>query len=172
MAQQRHELSTQKRDKKREEMKEENHKEPKLEGENEESSDTDDTVSASEGEEDEEVNEGNLFVMNHPTKLAKAKRFITIGVVGHPVCHFRDLFSNVYLSPLSTVDILCFSFPLQNVGKSTLINAIKGKKVCSTSITPGHTKHFQVCLPHYILIEPPIHSFLEDCSCEQTHSIV
>ncbi|EGG22864.1 guanine nucleotide binding protein 1 [Cavenderia fasciculata] len=39
---------------------------------------------------------------------------ITIGTVGHP-----------------------------NVGKSSLINGLMGKKVVSTSRTPGHTKHFQ-----------------------------
>ncbi|KAJ3109391.1 Guanine nucleotide-binding-like protein 1 [Phlyctochytrium planicorne] len=39
---------------------------------------------------------------------------VTIGLVGHP-----------------------------NVGKSSLINGIMGKKVVSTSKTPGHTKHFQ-----------------------------
>ncbi|GJQ68163.1 hypothetical protein Trydic_g16818 [Trypoxylus dichotomus] len=30
-----------------------------------------------------------------------------------------------------------------NVGKSSILNAIKGKKVVSVSKTPGHTKHFQ-----------------------------
>ncbi|TPX60128.1 hypothetical protein PhCBS80983_g01995 [Powellomyces hirtus] len=30
-----------------------------------------------------------------------------------------------------------------NVGKSSLINSVMGKKVVSTSRTPGHTKHFQ-----------------------------
>jgi ribosome biogenesis GTPase A len=30
-----------------------------------------------------------------------------------------------------------------NVGKSSLLNAIMGKKVVSVSRTPGHTKHFQ-----------------------------
>lgn len=34
-----------------------------------------------------------------------------------------------------------------NVGKSSLMNAIMGKKVVSVSRTPGHTKHFQtICL--------------------------
>ena len=40
--------------------------------------------------------------------------WITIGLIGHP-----------------------------NVGKSSLINGIMGKKVVSASRTPGHTKHFQ-----------------------------
>eukprot|EP01062_Namystynia_karyoxenos_P023869 TRINITY_DN19256_c0_g1_i2.p1 TRINITY_DN19256_c0_g1~~TRINITY_DN19256_c0_g1_i2.p1 ORF type:complete len:678 (+),score=214.97 TRINITY_DN19256_c0_g1_i2:92-2125(+) len=30
-----------------------------------------------------------------------------------------------------------------NVGKSSIINALKGEKVVSTSLTPGHTKHLQ-----------------------------
>lgn len=30
-----------------------------------------------------------------------------------------------------------------NVGKSSLMNAVMGKKVVSVSKTPGHTKHFQ-----------------------------
>ncbi|KAI8820464.1 uncharacterized protein EV422DRAFT_71133 [Fimicolochytrium jonesii] len=42
------------------------------------------------------------------------KDWVTIGFVGHP-----------------------------NVGKSSLINSLMGKKVVSTSRTPGHTKHFQ-----------------------------
>ncbi|XP_065917035.1 guanine nucleotide-binding protein-like 1 isoform X2 [Dysidea avara] len=42
------------------------------------------------------------------------KAVVTIGMIGHP-----------------------------NVGKSSLINGLVGKKVVSTSRTPGHTKHFQ-----------------------------
>lgn len=35
----------------------------------------------------------------------------------------------------------CIGFP--NVGKSSIINSLKGRKVVSVSKTPGHTKHFQ-----------------------------
>lgn len=35
----------------------------------------------------------------------------------------------------------CIGYP--NVGKSSLMNALKGKKIVSVSKTPGHTKHFQ-----------------------------
>ena len=40
-----------------------------------------------------------------------------------------------------TLTIGCLGQP--NVGKSSLMNAIMGKKVVSVSRTPGHTKHFQ-----------------------------
>ncbi|PRP85838.1 guanine nucleotide-binding protein-like 1 [Planoprotostelium fungivorum] len=44
-----------------------------------------------------------------------------------------------------------------NVGKSSLINGLMGKKVVSTSRTPGHTKHFQTIhlTPHVILCDCP-----------------
>lgn len=56
------------------------------------------------------------------------KQFITIGLIGHP-----------------------------NVGKSSLINALKGKKHVSVSKSPGHTKHFQhiQLAPHLRLCDCP-----------------
>lgn len=39
------------------------------------------------------------------------------------------------------VTIGCCGFP--NVGKSSLLNSLKGRKVVSVSRTPGHTKHLQ-----------------------------
>ena len=40
-----------------------------------------------------------------------------------------------------TLTIGCCGNP--NVGKSSVMNALIGKKVVSVSKTPGHTKHFQ-----------------------------
>jgi ribosome biogenesis GTPase A len=34
-------------------------------------------------------------------------------------------------------------YGLPSAGKSTLMNAMAGRKVTSTSATPGHTKHIQ-----------------------------
>jgi len=79
---------------------------------------------ARESDEDEEESD-NEAPPNQPppeseeTQLESqyedpSKNFITLGFIGHP-----------------------------NVGKSTLINALKGKKICSTSRTPGHTKYKQ-----------------------------
>lgn len=56
-----------------------------------------------------------------PEKRSK-KPYITIGFIGSP-----------------------------NVGKSSLINAFKGRKICSESRTPGHTKHRQT-----IFINPTV----------------
>ncbi|KAK8724924.1 hypothetical protein OTU49_010981 [Cherax quadricarinatus] len=59
-----------------------------------------------------------MTVMPQSTSPEVHQRFkdgvLTIGTIGHP-----------------------------NVGKSSLINALMGKKVVSVSKTPGHTKHFQ-----------------------------
>jgi len=88
---------------------------------------TNSTVKEQEVEEvyeddDEEVpeDEGELIQLTEEEELGRPYHskeenpFVTIGMIGHP-----------------------------NVGKSTLINALKGKKVVSTSATPGHTKHLQ-----------------------------
>lgn len=41
-------------------------------------------------------------------------------------------------------DVKIFLFPgFPNVGKSSVINGLVGKKVVSVSRTPGHTKYFQ-----------------------------
>lgn len=47
----------------------------------------------------------------------------------------RDRFENGF------VTIGCCGFP--NVGKSSLLNSLNGRKVVSVSRTPGHTKHLQ-----------------------------
>jgi len=60
---------------------------------------------------------GSIILGDENEEEKERKRnagLITIGTVGHP-----------------------------NVGKSSLINGLVGKKVVSTSRTPGHTKHFQ-----------------------------
>ena len=49
-----------------------------------------------------------------PQRTGERSSFVTIGLVGHP-----------------------------NAGKSSLINALAGRKVVSVSSTPGHTKHLQ-----------------------------
>mmetsp|Transcript_8218 Transcript_8218/g.13349 ORF Transcript_8218/g.13349 Transcript_8218/m.13349 type:complete len:578 (-) Transcript_8218:45-1778(-) len=53
--------------------------------------------------------------------------------------HHQHLEDNVPGVPVYTIGTI--GYP--NVGKSSLINGLMGKKVVSTSRTPGHTKHFQ-----------------------------
>lgn len=58
----------------------------------------------------------------------------------HDETHDFDFEQHVmYGNGLLTVG--CVGFP--NVGKSSLMNALMGRKVVSVSKTPGHTKHFQ-----------------------------
>ncbi|XP_047543016.1 guanine nucleotide-binding protein-like 1 [Vanessa atalanta] len=71
-----------------------------------------------EFDEDEETEVGETILEKSDTTFYTHERYkngiLTIGCVGQP-----------------------------NVGKSSLMNAIMGKKVVSVSKTPGHTKHFQ-----------------------------
>lgn len=68
--------------------------------------------------EDDKVEVGETIEQKSDTTFYQHEKFkhgiLTIGCIGQP-----------------------------NVGKSSLMNAIKGKKVVSVSRTPGHTKHFQ-----------------------------
>lgn len=71
-----------------------------------------------EFEEDDVTEVGETIVQQADTSFYEHEQFksgvLTIGCVGQP-----------------------------NVGKSSLMNSIMGKKVVSVSKTPGHTKHFQ-----------------------------
>ena len=68
------------------------------------------------GREDNEADDADEGAggFSHPHAGKPKPAFTTIGLIGHP-----------------------------NVGKSSIINSLKKKKVVSTSRTPGHTKHFQ-----------------------------
>ncbi|KAL4712096.1 hypothetical protein ACJJTC_008679 [Scirpophaga incertulas] len=62
--------------------------------------------------------------------------------VGHTIIEKPDTtFYNHEKYKNGVLTIGCVGQP--NVGKSSLMNAIMGKKVVSVSKTPGHTKHFQ-----------------------------
>ncbi|XP_018572298.1 guanine nucleotide-binding protein-like 1 isoform X2 [Anoplophora glabripennis] len=79
---------------------------------------TNEELKASESD-DEKVEVGETIQLKNPdTDYFEYEKFksgvLTIGCIGQP-----------------------------NVGKSSLMNAIMGKKVVSVSKTPGHTKHFQ-----------------------------
>ncbi|KAK6469967.1 guanine nucleotide-binding protein-like 1 [Huso huso] len=74
---------------------------------------------ASEGEEDEE-----MVLVEHHSDVA-----MEMGIPS------QELFKDGVLT------LGCVGFP--NVGKSSLINGLVGRKVVSVSRTPGHTKYFQ-----------------------------
>ena len=82
-------------------------------------------------DEEEEEPDTKHDVVKNDVSFYRAEKFkdgiLTIGCVGHP-----------------------------NVGKSSVLNAIMGKKVVSVSRTPGHTKYFQT-----IFITPTVK--LVDC---------
>lgn len=64
--------------------------------------------------------------------------------VAYERTHEEDTTFNFEEHVLYTNGVLtvgCVGFP--NVGKSSVLNALMGKKVVSVSKTPGHTKHFQ-----------------------------
>ena len=89
------------------------------------------SVQVTEESDEEAEQETKQEVVKSDTSYYQADRFkdgiLTIGCVGHP-----------------------------NVGKSSVLNAIMGRKVVSVSRTPGHTKYFQT-----IFITPTVK--LVDC---------
>ena len=91
-------------------------------------------------EEEEELDETEMTTLEDdldhatPEAIEDRKRnitYVTVGMIGHP-----------------------------NVGKSSLINGLVGRKVVSTSSTPGHTKYLQVNNPphHYLPLSSPLPS--------------
>ncbi|KAJ3315242.1 Guanine nucleotide-binding-like protein 1 [Boothiomyces sp. JEL0838] len=69
---------------------------------------------SSEESEHEEPADDTILIDQEDNLDHNSKEYMTIGLIGQP-----------------------------NVGKSSLINALKGRKLVSVSKTPGHTKHFQ-----------------------------
>ena len=96
------------------EQNKENGNESDDEGE-EDDEDEEDEEENEDSEENEEAEEDDVVEEEEATNIVEDdSSYVTIGLIGHP-----------------------------NVGKSSLINGLKGSKVVSTSRTPGHTKHFQ-----------------------------
>uniref|UniRef100_H2ZWZ7 Guanine nucleotide-binding protein-like 1 n=1 Tax=Latimeria chalumnae TaxID=7897 RepID=H2ZWZ7_LATCH len=83
-----------------------------------------DTVSAQHPEGSEEEEDDDAVLVEHQTDVAME--------MGGPL---EELYKDGVLT------IGCVGFP--NVGKSSLINGLVGRKVVSVSRTPGHTKYFQ-----------------------------
>ena len=99
------------------EQNKENGNESDDEGEEDDEDDEDeeDEEENEDSEENEEAEEDDEVEEEEATNIVEDdSSYVTIGLIGHP-----------------------------NVGKSSLINGLKGSKVVSTSRTPGHTKHFQ-----------------------------
>eukprot|EP01130_Rhizamoeba_saxonica_P000738 TRINITY_DN10664_c0_g1_i1.p1 TRINITY_DN10664_c0_g1~~TRINITY_DN10664_c0_g1_i1.p1 ORF type:complete len:612 (-),score=154.08 TRINITY_DN10664_c0_g1_i1:113-1948(-) len=96
--------------------KEEEEESEESEEESEESSESESNEDSQETSEELglEAKEESEDEVIYEHPSGPSKTYVTLGLVGHP-----------------------------NVGKSTLINALVGKRVCSTSKSPGHTKHFQ-----------------------------
>lgn len=98
----------------------------------------DDDSSYLESEEDEDdcgkrFNKKNKGTLN--AQLERKAETVTIEKAN------TDFYEQVERFKDGVVTIGCIGHP--NVGKSSLLNALYGKKVVSVSRTPGHTKHFQ-----------------------------
>jgi ribosome biogenesis GTPase A len=76
--------------------------------------DDDDSDGDNDDNDDDALKSASELLRDAAAATSGDKGYITVGLIGHP-----------------------------NVGKSSIINSLKKKKVVSTSRTPGHTKHFQ-----------------------------